>query len=831
LSTAGQGIFRFDGKGFTTINETSGLSDDYVYQLAWFKEQLWSATDEGINAISFPNNQPVIRKYNSTTGIPDNIVKSLFPANEGALSGKLWFGMEDKGIGLADVLSGAWKYIKDWTFGSVNSLLSNAGELWMATDNNGIAIASLPDLSGTVTPTFPLRQFTKPRNLLKDAEGNIWFTSNDQLVRTNGSQLQIIISVQEQTINQAHTILADCKNNLWINNNTGLVRYSFDTAGATWKPKFLAVPGIDETTDITSLYEDKFGHIWMGTMGKGVIVLDPQTSHFRSVQEDHLLLDGSVLSINGRDNQVWISSLGGAALCTLTDANHDIAQPLKFENYNKQSGIGSNYVYSTFVDSKKRVWFATDGKGVTMLHEGKFYNYNERHGLKDLRIYSICEDKLGNIWFSTSAGGVYRFDGHSFTNISVEDGLLDATVTALETDAAGNIFAITQKGINIIDAATLSIAYLDANQGIEGVNTDLNCITTNTGHLYFICKTGIAQFTADYRSLQPRIVLDNMTLFLQDTDMQPNREFEYDENNISFFYTGISLSHPDKIKYQYKLEGFENQWYTTKDNYINFPKLPPGRYTFHVRASINNRFENAQETTYSFRVLKPIWWRWWFIVATMMAMGALVYLYIRQREKAAQRWERLEKEKIQSQFETLKSQVNPHFLFNSFNTLISVIEENPQNAVKYVEHLSDLYRKIVTYRDKETITLKEEIELIRDYFFIQQQRFGNNLQLNINISEEQQQRYRIAPLSLQLVTENAVKHNGVSASAPLMIHMSIQNDMLVTRNNINPKHYPEKSAGMGLQNITRRYELLSKQAVRVEHTTEYFVVYIPLLLA
>jgi LytS/YehU family sensor histidine kinase len=218
-------------------------------------------------------------------------------------------------------------------------------------------------------------------------------------------------------------------------------------------------------------------------------------------------------------------------------------------------------------------------------------------------------------------------------------------------------------------------------------------------------------------------------------------------------------------------------------------------------------------------------------VLVLLVITGLLYGYIKNREKRVARWGKLEKERIQSQFETLKSQVNPHFLFNSFNTLISVIEENPGKAVEYVEHLSDLYRKIVTYRDKDLITLAEEVELITDYYFIQQKRFGNNLQLIVTLSQNELHNYYIAPLTLQLLSENAVKHNAISSETPLSIVISIRDKFLVVENNLNPKLTFEKGAGMGLQNIQNRYKLLNTEAVKIEKTVLKFIVCIPLIKA
>ena len=831
FATAGEGVYYYLKEKFYNINVDDGLSDNYVYQLIHHPAGILAATDRGINTINLIDNKKHITHFTTANGLPDNITRCMYKRSTNSYC---WLGMQDHGVGKFtpnDNLFFSPSLLTPWQYGQVNSIITQQNQLWVATEDQGLVAIHFADttLSNVMYVQAP-NGFAKTSNLTEDNEGNIWFTSNNQLVRTPGVQLQLVVPLSEQQFTDAHTILFDNNGSLWINNNEGLIRFSPDAKTGKWNETRFALAAINAKTDITSIYEDAFGHIWIGTMGKGIFIIDPRSGRSRNLTEDHLLVDGSVLSINGKGNHIWISSLGGAVLCKLNESNRNIDQLYDFENYNRVSGIGSNYIYSILVDSKDRVWFATDGKGITVLDKGKYKNFNEQHGITSPVVYNLCEDRIGNIWFSTNSG-LYMFDGNRFQKISVEQGLNDPVITALSLDANGNIIALSKKGVNIIDANSLDISYLDNEQGLEEMNTDLNCITSGKGSVFFITNKGIVQFTPSYTSLQPPIMLEQVRVFDRDVNLEQEDNFSHDENNFSFYFSGASFSHPEKIRYQLKLDGFSSEWINTKENYINFPRLPPGRYTFRVRTSINQHFNESKEAAYTFTINKPFWFRWWFIGLCILLVGGILYWYIKDREKRAKKWEQLEKEKIRSQFETLKSQVNPHFLFNSFNTLISVIEENPSTAVAYVEHLSDLYRKIVTYRDKDTISLQEEIQLINDYFFIQQQRFGNHLQLQVDISDAEQSMYSIAPLTLQLLCENAVKHNAISPSTPLIIQLSIAGDMLLVKNNINPKYTAEKGAGMGLQNIKKRYELLSGKEIVIQHTDREFLVHIPLLLS
>jgi hypothetical protein len=583
-------------------------------------------------------------------------------------------------------------------------------------------------------------------------------------------------------------------------------------------------------SQITALYEDKFDNIWIGTMGNGAFILDATTGKFRKIKENELLSSASILSIKGKGNQVWISSLEGAVNCQLTEKNKNINELLQVKEFPTLGGTGTNYIYDIFIDSKNRTWFATDGKGIAVYDNEKFTNYNLKNGLKSEVVYQIAEDSKGNIWFTTFNAGAVKFNGKQFRHFTKADGLSDMNLTSIVSDEKENIYLSHKKGIDIINTLTNTITYLDEEQGLQNINTDLNTITTcKEGDVYFIANNSIYKYAASQVQTQPKVVIDRIQLFLNDVNIENGHTFSSSEDNISFYYTGLFYSQPQKIQYQYKLEGFGDQWITTNDRRRDFPKLAPGTYTFKVKASLNRNFENAAESRFTFTIAKPLWMRWWFIILVLLSLGTVLYLYIKGREKRLKNLERLEKEKIQSQFETLRNQVNPHFLFNSFNTLVSEIEEDPKRAVQYVEHMADFFRSIVTYREKDVISLGEEISIIKDYLFIQEKRYGNAFKVHISVSAEEAKQYQLAPLTLQLLAENAIKHNSILKEKPLLLEIFVEADQLIVRNNISPKLHPERSAGLGLQNIHRRYELLTNKKVVINNDDEYFTVIIPLI--
>ncbi|HSR39553.1 MAG TPA: histidine kinase, partial [Phnomibacter sp.] len=325
------------------------------------------------------------------------------------------------------------------------------------------------------------------------------------------------------------------------------------------------------------------------------------------------------------------------------------------------------------------------------------------------------------------------------------------------------------------------------------------------------------------------VYIESVELFLNDIDWLSRRQFGSDENNLGIHFNAVNLMHPEKLRFQYMLEGLGNTWITTSDRYVNFPKLPPGTYHFKVRASVNNQFMLAPVAIYTFTIDKPVWQRWWFLALATLLLSGIIIAIIRYRDHQRESVQALRQAHLQSQLETLRSQVSPHFFFNSLNTLMSLIDEDKKQALQYTAHLSDFFRRIVQLRNEDLILMKEELELVEDYLFIQRQRFGNGIQLHNKLNEEVMHSKKIAPLTLQLLIENAIKHNAFTEQQPLHITLHTERDYLVVSNNKQQKIGKEPGTGMGLQNIKHRYRLLTMQEVLVHDDLHYFRISLPLL--
>jgi hypothetical protein len=226
---------------------------------------------------------------------------------------------------------------------------------------------------------------------------------------------------------------------------------------------------------------------------------------------------------------------------------------------------------------------------------------------------------------------------------------------------------------------------------------------------------------------------------------------------------------------------------------------------------------------------------WVHLFYVILALGVSTLMHARSfmvNWKAASKQEVTEQKIIagtaSAKFESLKNQIDPHFLFNSLNVLSSLIEENPDNAQRFTTSLSKVYRYVLEQKDKELVSVDEELSFAKTYMNLLKMRFENSLFYELPELGKNSEA-RVVPLSLQLLLENTVKHNIVSEKHPLHIRIFIENDYLVVQNDYQKKEVLQNRQGVGLQNIISRYSIITKRKILIEQNEQTFTVKIPIL--
>lgn len=218
-----------------------------------------------------------------------------------------------------------------------------------------------------------------------------------------------------------------------------------------------------------------------------------------------------------------------------------------------------------------------------------------------------------------------------------------------------------------------------------------------------------------------------------------------------------------------------------------------------------------------------------YSVVNIIVMAILeAWIYFNESKHANQMAENLKEELSQIKFEVLKSQINPHFMFNSLNVLSGLINKDIVKAQQFIDEFSQIYRYVLETIEQPVATLGNELDFMRSYLFLQQIRYGENLSFTVNIPSEMLQ-LALPPLSLQVVLENAIKHNIVNESKPLKIEIYSEDFLLVIKNNIQPKISSVASTGLGLKNLIKRYALICKTEPEFYVDAKHYIAKLPLI--
>jgi len=806
----------------TIIGRDAGLSDDFIYQLVFRDDNyLMAGTDQGINAIHLAKGSREITAYSSGEGLQDNIARVV--VSTGA-AGQYWIGAQQGGLSLFDSKAGQCRKLNvpgGWQWGQVNDILPVPGNrMWVATEDGYLLELILVGRDSARVNSFA-HPDKKINDLALDQSGNIWCATTKGISLVTAEFLDYFSLSTPYSLTGVTAMCCDRDNRLWLALKNDLYRIDLSDGIKMLQKVFHA------TEPVSALFCDQANTLWLGTSGDGLWRKEDNGTTFEKVKA--VAGSENILSIAISGQTLWVSGLNGVQELGIRPEG---LRALR--THDKMAGIGSDYIYQLYADSRQRLWMATDGAGVCLLHNGQYQHWNTFKSANSTVAYTLTEDAGGAIWAGTLYKDLFRYAGGQWENIrrkEVQD--IDVNLSTVNANATGQVVAVYQRCIDLWYPGSRFFRHFNSrhSMGMDSTSRVLNCSARDTvGNVYVPFEKGILIFknqNAVY-DIRPGIYILRVSNNSKEV-AAGHTAFAPDENYLSFYFDGISYTNPERLNYRFRLEGYSDNWVYTNDPVATFPKLPAGTFTFRVQASLNGGFDNASEAVYTFSIAAPMWRRPWFLVIAGLTLVAVVYALIRFRDRKMQRLALLEQERILFDYEHLKGQVNPHFLFNSLNTLTNLIEENPESAVQYTEQLSDLYRNMLTYHNKELISLDEELKLLSAYLYIQQSRFGAALQFRQEIPEALKIRRRIPPMALQLLVENAIKHNVVSSSLPLVIHVSATEEELIVKNEIHPKIKTEPQSGIGLANISNRYALLTQKKVYYGKEGDHWIVRLPLL--
>ena len=516
----------------------------------------------------------------------------------------------------------------------------------------------------------------------------------------------------------------------------------------------------------------------------------------------------------------------------------------------KQYGLKSGNWMQGYVN--QGVWIASE-QALGYLAPGA--NYLKRYALEETLpdgkkmaittgyYNSLDVDKEGNAWFSLIGNGLYKMDKKTGKCLAWDssNGLISEVLNSSTPSFDGKIWCASFNKYSVFDAPSQRFYNFKLELSNNNSFYYNYTIPLANGHILSTIKGFLVEFFPEkinrrYPGNPPMISAIDVPSGQQLIWNQNELVLEPTDNFLTVHFASLSSPNIYDYYFQYKIDGINKDWIKAdKDDKANYTNLSAGHYVFELQAISKDGKWQSPIKTLSFYIKAPFYKTWWFLLVMAIILGVTAYFIIRNRienlrkiNKLKTMAQLLEKEKTVVMYENLKQHLNPHFLFNSLTSLGSLIRINPKEAGEFLDTMSKVYRYILKNKDNETVPLGEELKFVELYIQLQKTRFGEGLNIDINISEEFKHR-RIAPVTLQNLVENAIKHNIADVEEPLLIYLYTEDDYLVVKNRLNRKNYVETSNEQGLKSMVSLYRFLADRPMIIEDTGDTWSVKIPLI--
>ncbi len=487
FSTLNDGLYYYRKGRLYRLDDSEGMPDLYVYDIVEDPiGNIWAGTDGGVAICTLSDSTVSIKTLNYNSGLPDNIVKKFSLDKDG----RIWMATEDAGIIQYDSASSGYKklFANKLNFGVISDFLIYGDQVWIAYPQSGLVVYNrktkeVKEYAAKVDPGFGSVQI-----LASDREANIWTGSKTDIMRTQGDHLEFIAMQNLLTDVNIVALTIDNQGETWFSTAEGLFRRHVGTSGKVSIVRPLAKSAFQKYS-VISLYTDSYGYVWAGLYGEGVVRINPVTGVIFHFNKE--LRNGNTLSVSGKDDVVWLATLGGGTRIDISD------NKLKIRNFTSEDGLISDYIYQIFIDSQDRVWFATDGRGVDMMDETGFHHYQE--GLSSRVVYGFAEDNNHYIWVNVQGDGLYQFADEKFRPFDPGGKRLrDNNIGVFTFTPSGKLFIMHDLGIDIYNIKTNQVEFHGEESGIMDMKSNLNALTKDqSGQIYVGTDKGIIKY-ADF---------------------------------------------------------------------------------------------------------------------------------------------------------------------------------------------------------------------------------------------------------------------------------------------------------------------------------------------
>jgi len=796
------GLTIYDGLSFTKHKLPDSLATTRITCLTEIGNTIWFGTDSyGLFKITKNNLEHISSPLNQNLNIRDIKVFN----NSILIASRIGMLQYDDNHNLR-----TWKdsVFKDVSCSGI-AINKVKNTVWVSTFGNGVykmsdsKVENLNLSSGIVS--------TNIRGIFMSSSEDIWLYT--KIGVTKISEDGSIINLDRNNglgYDNIFTVIEDREKNIWFGSDGGGI---FKFTGTKFQ-KYTVNDGLASNL-VMSVIQDNDSNYWFSTYGEGITKWNNKTSTTFNLS-------------NGLGNNTIWSSLktSNGALWFCSSDGVYIYSNNQFKKIDKKDGLVSSRITAIFEDSKGRIWLGAR-EGVSIYDHGSIKSYDAWDGSIGTSVRCFIENKQGEVVLGT-ASGLYVYREATFSPINIDGKWCDNIIQEIKVSKNGwwigtanglhfydgqRIFCLrlndnySSNYINFIEIVNDQI-WIGTNNGLFKINErdyltsklvnavrytrheGFSSLETNLhasyidfdGNLWFGTADGVFKHTPNnYKNLDqvnPVVNINNVQLFLQNPDwrkknvnidpttgLPTNLTVGFKDNYFTFSYTGLSFTNPLEVKYQFMLEGFDEQWLpATKANFATYSNLPNGHFTFKVKCINKHGYESKIET-FSFTITPPFWLTWWFYSLITAIIIIILILLSKWRKSITQRKRQTQTLINQSKMlgleqQTLNASMNRHFIFNSLNSIQYYINRQDKLAAnKYLSRFAKLIRKNLDSSEETSSLLSEEIERLELYLSLELMRFKDKFEYKIEIDDEiEPDNIYVLCMLLQPFVENSIWH-------------------------------------------------------------------------
>ena len=694
------------------------------------------------------------------------------------------------------------------------------GRIWAGSQDRGAFVLTLPDTAGVAVSG--LVHLTENQGLCNknircitgDIWGNVWLgTSGSGVCKYGGQEFEHFDEARGLRSNFVYSI---CPDRVQLDSGEvrsgGIWLSAGDRGFSHFDGKNFQHFSVDSgfvNIKCKALHQDRQGRLWVGTEGAGVAVVESSAGgalepRFRFLNKKKGLAGNWIRDIEeDASGNLWAATTdGGISKIQMNDLP---SGSFNFINFNREQGLNDLTVNALHFDRQGRLWFASQRGGVGFLQNETVKMLDTGNGLPSTGYRCLAEDSLGYLWVGTAGRGVgraaiYGNSSPEFQFFGQNDGLTSANVYLLQFDGQGRLWVGSERGVDrlTLDASRniVEVRHFSRAEGFQGIETCQNAsLLDDRGNLWFGTVNGLTRYRPAPDSVNaapPKLHFTGIRLFyelLENTEfkdfatpeggLKNGTVFPHKKNHLGFEFFALNFSNPGKVAYSWQLVGSEEDWspFSARSE-VSYANLPPGDYTFRVRAISDFGFRVSETTglseirnpkseiEVSFTIEPPFWATWWFKLGVGVAIAVAVWGGFRWRLRQVKRQAAKEREQLElrNRLLTLEQkarqlQMNPHFIFNALNSIQSLVTAgNVDSARQYILKFGRLMRAVLDNSRQAFIPLEKEIETLWQYLEMEQFCREGKFDFEISTDGLQSDDLQIPPMLLQPFVENAILH-------------------------------------------------------------------------